>query len=397
MHARRMRPRAGARRARDERHRFARVARGREQRLEPLERRERKRRARRVMRLERAGRARRGCVAAVGQARRDAKHVGDLPRAHMARAQQRRKAARQIENRRFDADVGRAAIEHMDGIAELVAHVLRGGRAHVAEAVRRRRGDAAVPAAPRVERAQQRLRDRMRRTAQADRVLPAAHRVRNVRGALQDQRERAGPERVDQLLRVGGQRFDPITGIAARREMDDHRMVRRPPFRRVDARDGGRVLRVGAEPVDGLGRKRDELARIEPRGRVLDGLGAREGSIVRRHRALRQSSAMRNSRAHAVAPATASSRVAAVKFTWPILRPARASSLPYRCSRAVGIAATSSHGGVTGSPDTPFANHTSPSTLSIAAGECWRVLPSGSRVIARTCCSNWLVSHASTV
>ncbi|MCY1534642.1 hypothetical protein D9M68_700200 [compost metagenome] len=68
--------------------------------------------------------------------------------------------------------------------------------------------------------------------------------------------------------------------------------------------------------------------------------------------------------------------------------------MPYRCSLAPGCATTSSQAGVRSSPN---SNHTSPSRFSILPAECWRVLPSGRRAMARTCCSNWLVSHASMV
>jgi hypothetical protein len=51
-----------------------------------------------------------------------------------------------------------------------------------------------------------------------------------MRMALQDQRQRARPERVDQCPRIGRNVGGPVAGIAAGRQMHDHRMVRRTPF-----------------------------------------------------------------------------------------------------------------------------------------------------------------------
>ena len=133
----------------------------------------------------------------------------------MPRPQQRRKAARQIQNRRFDTHLRRAAIQHMDARAELVADVLRRGRADMPEPVRRRPRNAAMTVAQRAERIEQSLRDRMRRAADRHRILPAADRRRHMRGALQDQRERARPEGIDQSLRIGDKDLDPVRRIAA--------------------------------------------------------------------------------------------------------------------------------------------------------------------------------------
>jgi hypothetical protein len=60
-----------------------------------------------------------------------------------------RLAGRQIENRRLDADRAAAAVEDQGyGVAEFRAHVCGFGRADAAEAVGRRRGDAAHAGQP---------------------------------------------------------------------------------------------------------------------------------------------------------------------------------------------------------------------------------------------------------
>jgi hypothetical protein len=83
-------------------------------------------------------------------------------------------------------------------------------------------------------------------------------------------RERPRPECIDELSCIGRQLPYPVLRIAVRCQMHDDGMVGWPPFRRVDARDGRRILGVAAEAIDGFGRKRDELAGREQRGRFLD-------------------------------------------------------------------------------------------------------------------------------
>ena len=51
-------------------------------------------------------------------------------------------------------------------------------------------------------------------------------------------------------------------------DVHDQRMRRRPALQLEDLADGVGILRVGAEPVDGFGRKRDDLAFAQG----LDGL-----------------------------------------------------------------------------------------------------------------------------
>ena len=194
-----------------------------------------------------------------------------------ARAQQHRLVAGERDDRAFDADVAGAAVEdHRDAIAEIVGDVLRGRRRHVAEAIRRRRRDA-VPAASANAR-EQRARDRMRRHAQADAVLAAGDDVVDVRGARQDQRQRPGPERARERARAGsGTSRAHASTSAASAQVDDQRMIGRAALGREDPRARRpRFAGVGAEPVDGLGRKRDELALAQAASRVGDAIARRE-------------------------------------------------------------------------------------------------------------------------
>ena len=55
--------------------------------------------------------------------------------------------------------------------------------------------------------------------------------------------------------------------------MDDQRIEARPSLGREDLGDGPVLRRVGAEPVDGLGREGDKLAFDQGLGGMGDGLG----------------------------------------------------------------------------------------------------------------------------
>ena len=90
------------------------------------------------------------------------------------------------------------------------------------------------------------------------------------------QRERPGPEGLGEPC--GGRRHlgRKGAGRAEVAEVDDERMARRPPLRGEDARNRRGIRGVGAEPVDGFGRERDQLARVQPGGRLLDLPGLRQ-------------------------------------------------------------------------------------------------------------------------
>ena len=82
--------------------------------------------------------------------------------------------------------------------------------------------------------------------------------------------------------------LDPVTRIAAWGEMHDDRMIRRPALRGIDTRDGIRAFGVAAKAIDGLGRKRDELSRIEQRRGVRDVcLADGKHALIRRFRLIR--------------------------------------------------------------------------------------------------------------
>ena len=88
--------------------------------------------------------------------------------------------------------------------------------------------------------------------------------------ARQDQRQRAGPEGRGERPR-GRPARRPPSRRAARlgRQVDDQRVLGRPALEGKDARHGGRVQRIGAQAVDGLGGQRHHL----PGAQQFDRLG----------------------------------------------------------------------------------------------------------------------------
>jgi hypothetical protein len=109
----------------------------------------------------------------------DTRRLFNVARSDMTRPQQDRRGAGRIDDRRLDADVAFAAVEHeVDCVAELAPHMLGERRADAAEPVGGRRGDAAA------EFFEQCMRDGMRRNTQAHGVLPAGDGVADARRTL---------------------------------------------------------------------------------------------------------------------------------------------------------------------------------------------------------------------
>ena len=62
-----------------------------------------------------------------------------------------------------------------------------------------------------------------------------------------------------------------LVELRGARHVHDDRMIGRPSLHREQASHRVRVRGVGTEPVDGLGRERDELARAQHVSRALHG------------------------------------------------------------------------------------------------------------------------------
>ena len=110
-------------------------------------------------------------------------------------------------------------------------------------------------------------------TRNATLASPARARSQTVVGGRgrDDERQGTGPEGASERERrlveapFGASRLEA-------RHMRDQRIEFRPALRRVERGDGARVRRVGAEPVDGLGREGDEAAAAQE-GRSLGDAG----------------------------------------------------------------------------------------------------------------------------
>ena len=167
--------------------------------------------------------------------------------------------------RRLESHLAFAAVEHeSDAITQFVPDMRGPGRADATEAVRGRRGDA--PA----ETPEQCLGDGMRRYAQCHRVLAAGHLVQDPRGPRQHERQRPRPECLRQLAGRLGEIARPVQYLPGRGQVDDQRMVRRTPLRGEDPGNRCGIRGVGAEAVDGLGRKGDQFPRLQPARGIVD-------------------------------------------------------------------------------------------------------------------------------
>ena len=187
------------------------------------------------------------------------RHDGaDLAQRDRAGPQHARHVIDARDDGRFQADLAVATLEHHGRVvAEFLAYVVGARRAHMTIAVRGRRREAAA------ETAQQLLRDRMRGHAHGDGVLSARDGRVDGRRTPQYERQRARPEPLgEQPCRLGDVER-PAFERARVFDMDDQRMRRRTTLELEHAPDRIRVRRIGAEPVNGLGRENDELARAQ--------------------------------------------------------------------------------------------------------------------------------------
>ena len=113
----------------------------------------------------------------------------------------------------------------------------------------------------RADALQQRVRERMRRHAQRNAVEAGAGEIanRSARRCRHDEGQRTRPEARRERERALVEDALPPRRVEAR-HMGDQRIEARPLLRGVDSRHGLGARRVGAEPVDRLGREGDEAA-----------------------------------------------------------------------------------------------------------------------------------------
>ena len=190
-------------------------------------------------------------------------------RARQAARPQQHRLAEAADDSRFDADRRRAAIDNeIDTAAEIGQHVVSRSRRQVAGAVGRGRDHGLA------EGRQNIARHVVVGHPHGDGVEPGRRQLgdRTVGGFGDNERERSRPERGGQPRRVRIETAERLRRLQIR-DMGDERVEGRAAFGLVDPRDGAPVGRVGAEAIDGLGRKRDQAAGGEHARRVGDGSG----------------------------------------------------------------------------------------------------------------------------
>ncbi len=216
------------------------------------------------MRRQHAGRDRR-LVGNRGHRQRASEHALDLFARQTAGPQQCR-FVQAGDDGGLDADRAGAAIDHhVDAPAQIGQHVRRAGRRDVAGAVGRGRHHRPV------EGREQRVRDWMRRHPHRHAVEAGEREIGHAAIGLfrQHQRQRSGPERAGKLLGGGIEAPEPARGVHAG-DMGDQRIEARPALGGVEPGDGLAIAGVGAEPIDGLGRERDQPAGGKAGGRRRD-------------------------------------------------------------------------------------------------------------------------------
>ena len=192
----------------------------------------------------------------------------DLLRRQPAGPQQPRVRPAEIDDGGFKADGGRSVIEdHRHPVAESLGDMGRRGGAEAPGGIGAGGGDG--PA----EGLEQAGRHGMARHPDGQGIEPRRGQQRDGAAlpAWQDQGQRPRPELRRQDPRALIHRHQGFGGGLVR-EMDDQRVEARPVLRREDCCHGAVVSGVGAQAVDRLGRKGDELAggkRCGCRGDVL--------------------------------------------------------------------------------------------------------------------------------
>ena len=137
----------------------------------------------------------------------------------------------------------------------------------MAGAVRRGRDDGAA------EGGEQCVRDRMRGHAHRDGVEPGQRKIGDIAIRLfgEHERQRPGPECSRQLFGRAGEDAGGARRVGAG-NVRDQRIEGRPPLGRIETCNGLAVTGIGTQPVDRLGRKRDQPAGRKAAHRGFDRL-----------------------------------------------------------------------------------------------------------------------------
>ena len=193
------------------------------------------------------------------------------------RPQQSGRVARQVEDRGFQADGRRPAVEdQVDPTLQVGQDMLGAGRREAVRPIGA--GGGQRPAAP----GDQVAGDPSRRASHADGRLAGRDDIRNPVGTAKDERQRPGPEPGRQPIGVAGPLRHTFAGLSDIRDMNDQRIDGRAALGREDSRDRRGVGGDGPQAVHRLGREGNQTpAGQDARGLVEHGGIGRSGSTVR--------------------------------------------------------------------------------------------------------------------
>ncbi len=185
-----------------------------------------------------------------------------------SRAKESRWITGDVQDRGFEADVGRSTVDdHVDQAVQVAEDVLGPGGREPVRSVRARRRERFTGL---LDQSAGHVRCRY---PQADRRLARGHDVRDSLGSVQDDRQRSGPEsRGENLRRVRPLGRAP-PGLLDIGHVDDERIDGGSSLGRIDPRHGFLVRGDSPESVDGLGRESDEPSASQHPGRLVNRRG----------------------------------------------------------------------------------------------------------------------------
>jgi hypothetical protein len=186
-----------------------------------------------------------------------------------SRTQHHRHFGGEVQDGALHPDRARTTVEdEIDGIAQIVDHVLRARGTGRTAAIGARRGE-------RTGLQEQGEGDRMCGHPHGNGGSPRRDGIGHVGMTRQDEGERTRPERLGQAPRALVESVSDLRDFLERGHVHDHRIVHRPSLHREDPAYARVVGRDGAEAVHRLRRKRDDPSRTQHAGGVGDRGGGR--------------------------------------------------------------------------------------------------------------------------
>lgn len=185
-----------------------------------------------------------------------------------ARAQDGRFSGRKVHDRGLDPNFTAATVKNdVDQITQVFGHMPSLGWTHATESVGGRRGNFTS------EPFQKRQSHRMSRHPKSHRLQTPRDQIEHRGMPSQDQRKGPRPESLREQPGGVGHVHAQEGEIFRPRDVNDERVICRPPFHHENARHRFCVRGIHPEPVDRFGRKGDETARVQDAGSLVDVVG----------------------------------------------------------------------------------------------------------------------------